>query len=697
MSFRPLHFPTMHASVNNGGSDFGARGWSWVAECALALVFVGAVLFWHGQVSANLLRQQEMLLPGQPPATLTTGYRVFSDPDVYTWLTYAKQMVATGEWRINFTHGDNPPQGRETHWNSLLTWLLVAGGWLRALFTGESMAAALENAAFWVNAFLFFVACSLYYVVMRRLTGPLLTWVGLFLMATMAPIAWTFHPGRPDHQTLYYIAALGTIGGLLRGGLGWVWAPGSADAKWRLPKSQEAGRWFFVSAIFGAAGLWFGASVQITVLGFAGLSVLVLVVFTERDEYHAPGVQYEANLWSRWGFVGALATCAFFLLQYFPLDMRMRLESIHPFHALSWAGGGWAMALLCRARIEPGFRLFRSPWFALSILLLLVWPVAMRFGPSEWHILRDEVVVRFQTRTMEGMPLPMAYGKEWMRTLFDDVGVMPLLLLFVPIIARSVNVSRPLWTSLMFLWVAATGYFVMTYWQGRWIMHWALVSTILAPVLLAAVPLVTSGWRKGLALGVLWITVLGTIGWTGWRLGNELMLQTFKNALIPSFTESIYIKRLGGLLRAREGGRELHVIMEPTSAPALFYFHGIKSVGSLFWQNAEGLRDHRDLLVAIDRNQALEIVRRRRIDYVIVWENTVSSTFPLYLKYGESLLQAHGDFLVYSLVDGGPYLPDWLEQDYDLNFRSGDSFAVPLPNPVPQMRIYRVTLEGSRP
>lgn len=669
-------------------------------EVLVALAYAFMVLFWHWQVNANLLRHQQMLLPGGEPATAERGYRVFPDPDVYTWLTFAKVAMTTGQWRINFTDSDNPPHGREAHWNSLLMWVLIAAGWIRGLFTGEAPFTALENAAFWVNAFQFFCAAALLYVILRRLVGAVPTWIGLLLLAWMMPISWTFHPGRPDHQTLYFIAALGTTGCLLRGGLGWLRTDAGGQGLLSLPDLREARGWFLASAIFGAAGIWFGASVQITILAFAGFTVLGLVAFTPREEFESTtGARYEPRLWFEWGVAGGVATVIFFLIQYFPGDMRMRLESIHPFHALSWIGGGWVMMHLCRWRIEKDYRIFSQPTFYAALALAAVWPLATRIGPEAWHILRDPLIVRFQTRTMEGMPLPMAYGKDWMKIFFGDAAALPLLLLLIPVLAGSPQVSRPLWTRLFFLWIAATGYLIMTYWQGRWMMHWAIISILLACITLPLVWIVWTGWRRWMALAAVSLVIVGSAGWSAWRIGSDLYQQTKNNAIMPMFIDGLYIKRLAQFLNERHpDDDDIRLLLEPTSGPAIFYFGGIRSVGSLFWQNADGLRDHRDFLVDTDpeRKRPLEIARNRDLDYVLIWESPASTTFPVYLAYGERIKEAEGDFFINSLVDGGPYLPEWLDPDYDLMFKAGGSFAESLPGPVPQMRIYRVLKPGEK-
>ena len=51
--------------------------------------------------------------------------RFFVDPDSYCWLSYARDLRASGNWRLRFTHADNAPYGRAVHWSHLPIWALM--------------------------------------------------------------------------------------------------------------------------------------------------------------------------------------------------------------------------------------------------------------------------------------------------------------------------------------------------------------------------------------------------------------------------------------------------------------------------------------------------------------------------------------------------------------------------------------------
>ncbi|HQN80583.1 MAG TPA: hypothetical protein PLB64_05950, partial [Kiritimatiellia bacterium] len=84
------------------------------------------------------------------PASESPG-RIFMDNDAYYWVAYAREMAATGRWRIRHTQLDNPPDGRPVHWSQSVSWLLLLAGGIRHGLTGEGVSVAIEQAAIWVG------------------------------------------------------------------------------------------------------------------------------------------------------------------------------------------------------------------------------------------------------------------------------------------------------------------------------------------------------------------------------------------------------------------------------------------------------------------------------------------------------------------------------------------------------------------
>lgn len=186
------------------------------------------------------------------PASESPG-RIFMDNDAYYWVAYAREMAATGRWRIRHTQLDNPPDGRPVHWSQSVSWLLLLAGGIRHGLTGEGVSVAIEQAAIWVGpGLLILLLAGTGGLVCRRLgVAPAMVWV--LNIASMVAISWAFHPLRPDHHGLQLGFVVSGVLCLMLGGTGW-----SGEEATRR-KAQELfgfGRWFRRTAARPAGSSW---------------------------------------------------------------------------------------------------------------------------------------------------------------------------------------------------------------------------------------------------------------------------------------------------------------------------------------------------------------------------------------------------------------------------------------------------------
>lgn len=674
------------------------RGYIGIIGFSMEILLVAAVILYivrHDIIFSNsVLRHQEMLFPDPQEASATAGHRVFTDPDSYTWITYAKEMVSTGKWRINYTYSDNPPEGREAHWNSLLCWVLVGAGWLRHVLTGEGIYTALENGAFCVNSFQLLLGMGLWYGLARGPLGRWPTFAGLCLLVTIPNILWTFNPGRPDHQTLHFLTAFGSIVLLIKGGLGWFRSnttPPSASF-FQPPLRKDAFKWFRAAGAVGALGIWVGSTVQMTLLlstAACALGSFFLIRRNEFAEQKKRGLDFEPALWFQWGLTGGAVTGVFYFLQYFPSDMRMRLETIHPLYAISWIGGAWLFTRCCKYKISgeiPSWKDWRL-WLALAALLSL--PLAAQLGPAQWHALRDPLIVRFQSRTGEGQPLPMVLGANWPELAFTELTLLPLVLFFAPWLAGNSRLNRHEWTLLSYSWFLCSAYLLLAFFQARWLMFSMLSFVVLIPLFLKALTRIHRPFRRNTALAISGIILAGCCTFYLQREITAISEMASNKFLHPTLVERILMKRLARNLSIGSPHGEIHVLGDPTAGPELFYFNGIKSVGSLFWQNSQGLRDTRDFYVSTDDNKARAILKEHGVNYVLVWDTPKAMLFPLYLQYGEAFDRVQADFLIRRLIEG-VRVPFWMNEEVSLSVKTNRPFKVPIFHPIPKMIVYRV-------
>jgi hypothetical protein len=85
----------------------------------------------------------------------------FRCADSFYWVSYAREMIDTGEMRVRFTQLDNAPYGRPNlGWASLNAWYLVILAKIWSLTSGLPLRPALLSAALWASPILYLPALA---------------------------------------------------------------------------------------------------------------------------------------------------------------------------------------------------------------------------------------------------------------------------------------------------------------------------------------------------------------------------------------------------------------------------------------------------------------------------------------------------------------------------------------------------------
>jgi hypothetical protein len=110
------------------------------------------------------------------------------------------------------------------------------------------------------------------------------------------------------------------------------------------------------------------------------------------------------------------------------------------------------------------------------------------------------------------------------------------------------------------------------------------------------------------------------------------------------------------------------------------YATGIGSVGSLYWDSPNGIRDEAEFFATYQEADARRIARQRGIDYIVVRPNPGEIIAYHYMWQGQRDVPQIRRSLAYRLAEPVPNPPAWLQR-------------VPSPAPAMQredLRIYRV-------
>ncbi|MBM3851849.1 MAG: hypothetical protein FJ399_01695, partial [Verrucomicrobia bacterium] len=577
--------------------------------------------------------------------------------DAQMWSQHALAAAEAGDLRLRFTHADNAPHGREMHWSSGLLWLLRAGATVQGILTGQTGPPALERSLLWLNAPLFLAVVVLLSAWTARRAGAAAGVLMALAMVGHNRFYEAFAPANVDHHGLVNAAALGLVLGLLFMGAGW-WQPPTTPPPHLLPTGRApARRAAIASGCCGAIGLWLSAASIVPFIAIAGLAGLA-VTWWLGDRVRREGAVFDPTLWQWWGRVGAAGSLAFYLLEYAPSHFGWRLEVNHPWYALAWWGGAEFVARLAAwrlARSERPAAAVRFPLLALSgaLLAVLVVPATMLLAGRAVFLVSDPFVGGLRHFVAEGRSLATAIGQSG----FEAARLELLLcLLLVPgLVAtwRGRGADR-LVAGLLALMLAV--FAIMWVIEVRWGRSASAVHLVFGLVLVArALSLVKPGQRRWLVIAtaaLLFAPAYQRIGVV--RTENAAGRVAAGDLLQPLYRD------IAAVLRASQPEGNIILLASPNASAGIGYFGRFQTLGTLFWENAAGLRAAAEIFSAHSDDEALARLRARRVTHLafVATANFLGEYYRL-LHPGADLAAARQSF-GFRLASGQP-APRWLQ------------------------------------
>lgn len=592
--------------------------------------------------------------------------------DARWWVMHAKQMLREGSWRVRHTATDNAPEGREVHWSSSLSWLLcgMAGVW--SGITGQPVDQCVAPAAIWGGPILLLPMGLLLFFLSRRAFGGLSALFFLSALLVSYPFIRCFLAGDTDHHGL--VAGLVTASLLsLIAGFGPVTEPGSGPARAKRKSSDNAASypWALSSGLLGGAALWISAATALPVLAatMGGALVAILVSRHKRQTLVSP------RYWLEWGLSGCLASWALYALEYFPDRMGWRLEVNHPLYGLSWLGGAAILAVASRLLHDrsvpisaPRYIFLLLAGAALAALpLLFIW-----LGGSKFFLVSDpfllalhkQYITEFRSLTdviaatqgrwdwFRSYPWILACGATalylQMRGMISPAGRVRLVTLLPPVILMQ----------------------ALTFWQVRWgsvaWALWALWSLVLVADLTRATD-PRSGRCLWLLTGFLWLSLFLSLG--HWTLVRALEEATCLDHPLKAEVSSALIHRdVAFRIAASSPGSIPVVLAGPTASTEISYHAGCRTLGTLYWENTEGLKKAARVFAAANPAQARSLLEQAGVTHLVLpgWSDFSEAYANLLAQTGETK------------TPGTPFFRDLLEKDVVPDWLR--PLAYPIPN-----------------
>ena len=585
----------------------------------LTLALVVGFLVLHTWLMSNYLQRvsDTQFSSSLPPVTRMQVQQGFA-ADGQVWIYNALELVKTDAWRMRHTAWDNPPEGREVHWNSAWAWWLLGLGKLRALVMGEPLTAAVEKAAVWANLPLLLAGIALLSTWCARRWGAVAMVVLAVGMAGHRDFYDALQPGYPDHHGSIVICLLGLLLGGVFMGAGW-WRPASASQPSLLPVDESmALRAATASALFGATGLWISASSTVVPLAVLGVAA-VLATFGLSQRLIQEGARFSPAVWRRWGRVGAAGSAAYYLLEYFPSGLAMHFEVNSPLYAIIWWAGAELVAVLgdC-ASARPLRRLNFGRLIWASAGLLSMTAVFWTAG-EQGFVLKQPFMQRLHHHVDEFRTLWFHVQQDGWWSHFDHAALYFFtLILAVLMLVRSRSATTGL--LLMVMLMVTVVLTALGWWQCRWLLTAGAAQIML---LMLLVYVWSSRPRNSGAAGApslaLALLVAGVFYVPpSWRLLSDLLNVERVRDVRLTETLQLFYRDIAQHIAAEIAPGRAVVLASPNASVALSYYGDVRTVGTLYWENHAGMRRAAETWMAGSDADAARLIKETGVTHVVL-------------------------------------------------------------------------------
>jgi hypothetical protein len=455
------------------------------------------------------------------------------------------------------------------------------------------------------------------------------------------PFYLNFAAGNAEHQGLAEALAFLTVAFLIAG------------------RATGERRGFVASAVAGGVGLWVSTASEAPVLLAVGVGALLSIWLGRPANGTVDARTVSPELWRIWGWVGAGISLAAYALEYFPSHLGWRFEVNHPVYALAWAAGGETIYRLTRwTSPPPGSERQRDLSVALAaaavvagigaVILLTRRETFWIADPFLWH-LHTDYIGEFQN-----------LKSYLVRRGFDLTAIARVLPLLLPVIALGFGWRRRadpfLRSQLALALTPAIFACALASEQIRW---WGLASGL---SIASTLPFLAALREPGVTrtARVAWGLVCGLLLMPGGV--SAIQLLRADSAYTQEEVEALAERDLAHWLRAESASRLPVVLSTPSLTTGLIFHGGFKGIGTLYWENRDGLRTAAAIFAAPTIQQAGEMIRAAGITHIIVatWDPFLGS----YIRLARGLppsANPSAPYFAASLVGQAP-LPAWLHR-----------------------------------
>ncbi|MBC8039668.1 MAG: hypothetical protein H7Y06_03930, partial [Opitutaceae bacterium] len=160
----------------------------------------------------------------------------------------------------------------------------------------------------------------------------------------------------------------------------------------------------------------------------------------------------------------------------------------------------------------------------------------------------------------------------------------------------------------------ATAAIALGFYQNRWLLTAGAPQVVLAAALIGAWLVNVRGWR-------LWVVMGGAVALCAmgpWTLVRErLHVERVRDVQLGETMQLLY-RDIAGALRKSGADQNSIVLADPNASVGVGYYGRLRTVGTLYWENRDGLHAAAEVLSAHDDADAAARVYARGITHVVM-------------------------------------------------------------------------------
>jgi len=567
------------------------------------------------------------------------------DNYAYQRIEQTQQMFAKHQIRVRYVDYENAPFGREVISPSAYRWWLGLVSVCDSALTGKSMGRSVEHAALYADPLLELILLLGTIVFVARWFGRFSAAVFTAAFVAFFPFGGAFLPGEPDEHVLMLACALWSMLPLLAGV--------------RAATAGKARRRFLVAGVAAGIGLWVSPTGELFLLCGIVVGALGAAWIARGDPLRAAG----GIPWGVWGLSGAATALLAYLADYFPAHLGPGLEVVNPLLAVGLAGLGELLAVSTLWIAGGGERVGRRGFAraAVGAALVLGAALAVRLVPHRMVFDMDPVATRLTN--LHGVGVVADSFAAWVtRDGFSGPAAASCLPLLICLPALGLVVYRSTAGKLRALLALALG---------------------VVAVELALACAKIHGWNAldGVLLALLAALVSGIDGVPSGKHFRWLVAGLAAFALVPGLIQLLPEAKADG--RQKLSALDLQGLIErdlahwiavhadapgeavlaaPDVTITLCYNGGLAGLGTLNWENLDGIKGAIRIASATETEEALDLITERKVRYILVpsWDSFLDK----FAGTGLGLASGSEAGIERSFVGGmlaQVQLPDWIQ------------------------------------